>query len=74
MAGLGKAGDSEAYDTAQKDEILRLAYVGITRAVSHCYWYVDGQDGQTVNMPKASDKVGKGKAFFADHRQVQKTV
>ncbi len=47
MAGLGKAGDSEPYDTAQKDEILRLAYVGITRAVSHCYWYVDAQDTQS---------------------------
>jgi superfamily I DNA/RNA helicase len=52
MAGLGKAGDSEPYDTAQKDEILRLAYVGITRAVSHCYWYVDAQDTQAVNMPR----------------------
>jgi superfamily I DNA/RNA helicase len=71
MAGLGKAGDSEAYDNAQKDEILRLAYVGITRAVSHCYWYVDGQDTQAANMPKASDRVGKGKAFFADQRQGQ---
>jgi superfamily I DNA/RNA helicase len=69
MAGLGKSGDSEAYDSAQKDEILRLAYVGITRAVSHCYWYVDGQDTQAANLPKASDRIGKGKAFFADHRQ-----
>ena len=68
MAGLGKAGDNEAYDNAQKDEILRLAYVGITRAVSHCYWYVDGQDKQAANMPKASDRIGKGKAFFTDHR------
>ncbi|MDI3353206.1 UvrD-helicase domain-containing protein [Pseudomonas sp. UYIF39] len=68
MAGLGKTGDSEAYDSAQKDEILRLAYVGITRAVSHCYWYVDGQDTQAANLPKASDRIGKGKAFFADHR------
>lgn len=69
MVGLGKAGDSEPYDNAQKDEILRLAYVGITRAVSHCYWYVDGQDGQVANLPKASDRIGKGKVFFADHRQ-----
>ncbi|MNR59687.1 hypothetical protein D3C85_1810020 [compost metagenome] len=73
MAGLGKAGDSEPYDSAQKDEILRLAYVGITRAVSHCYWYVEGQD-TAANMPKASDRIGKGKAFFADHRVVQKLV
>nr|WP_282582564.1 UvrD-helicase domain-containing protein [Pseudomonas umsongensis] len=71
MAGLGKAGDSEPYDNAQKDEILRLAYVGITRAVSHCYWYVDAQDTQAVNMPKASDRIGKGKAFFADHRRAK---
>ena len=68
MAGLGKSGDSEPYDTAQKDEILRLAYVGITRAVSHCYWYVEPQDAQAVNMPRASDRVARGKPFFVDHR------
>ncbi|MGY2277122.1 UvrD-helicase domain-containing protein [Pseudomonas monsensis] len=68
MAGLGKSGDSEPYDTAQKDEILRLAYVGITRAVSHCYWYVEPQEAQAVNMPRASDRVAKGKPFFVDHR------
>ncbi|WLG60074.1 UvrD-helicase domain-containing protein [Pseudomonas sp. FP1762] len=69
MAGLGKSGDSEPYDTAQKDEILRLAYVGITRAVSHCYWYVEPQEIQAVNMPRASDRVAKGKPFFVDHRR-----
>ncbi|MCF4996783.1 AAA family ATPase [Pseudomonas syringae] len=74
MAGLGKTGDSEPYDTAQKDEILRLAYVGITRAVSHCYWYVEPQDSQAVNMPRASEQIGKGKPFFVDHRQSQKTA
>jgi superfamily I DNA/RNA helicase len=74
MAGLGKAGDSEPYDTAQKDEILRLAYVGITRAVSHCYWYVEPQDTQTVNMPRASDRVAQGKAFFVDHRKQPQTA
>ncbi|MNV79982.1 RecBCD enzyme subunit RecB [compost metagenome] len=74
LAGLGKAGDSEPYDNAQKDEILRLAYVGITRAVSHCYWYVDAQDTQAANLPKASDRVGKGKAFFVDHRKSQATA
>ena len=69
MAGLGKSGDSEPYDTAQKDEILRLAYVGITRAISHCYWYVEPQETQAVNMPRASDRVAKGKPFFVDHRR-----
>jgi superfamily I DNA/RNA helicase len=71
MAGLGKTGDSEPYDSAQKDEILRLAYVGITRAVSHCYWYVEPQEPQAVNMPRASDRVAKGKPFFVDHRSEQ---
>ncbi|WP_335944777.1 UvrD-helicase domain-containing protein [Pseudomonas sp. G166] len=71
MAGLGQDGDAEPYDTAQKDEILRLAYVGITRAVQHCYWYVDGPDGQAANAPKASDRIGTGKPFFADHRRTR---
>jgi superfamily I DNA/RNA helicase len=74
MAGLGKSGDSEPYDTAQKDEILRLAYVGITRAVSHCYWYVEPQEAQAVNMPRASDRVAKGKPFFVDHRITKQTA
>lgn len=74
MAGLGKSGDSEPYDSAQKDEILRLAYVGITRAVSHCYWYVEPQEAQAVNMPKASDRVARGKPFFADHRAEKHTA
>lgn len=72
MAGLGKTGDSEPYDSAQKDEILRLAYVGITRAVSHCYWYVEPRETQAVNMPRASDRVAKGKPFFVDHRSEKK--
>lgn len=55
MAGLGKDGDSEPYDTAQQDEVLRLAYVGITRAISQCYWYVEKPEGQAVNVPRASN-------------------
>lgn len=74
MAGLGKSGDSEPYDSAQKDEILRLAYVGITRAVSHCYWYVESQETQAVNMPRASDRVAKGKPFFVDHRSEKQSA
>ncbi|WP_347906056.1 UvrD-helicase domain-containing protein [Pseudomonas purpurea] len=72
MAGLGKDGETDAYDCAQKDEILRLAYVGITRAVKHCYWYVDGQDASAANMPKASDRVPQNKAFFLDQRGEKK--
>jgi len=71
MAGLGQDGDAEPYDTAQRDEILRLAYVGITRAVQHCYWYVDEPDGQAANGPRASDRIDKGKPFFVDHRRAR---
>jgi len=68
MAGLGKDADPEPYDNAQKDEILRLAYVGITRAVTHCYWYLENQDAHGPNVPKASDRVPQGKPFFEDLR------
>ncbi|MNQ06228.1 putative ATP-dependent DNA helicase YjcD [compost metagenome] len=68
LAGLGKDGDAEPYDSAQKDEILRLAYVGITRAAKHCHWYVDPQEGSSVNLPRASDRIASGKPFFADQR------
>ncbi|WP_047304664.1 UvrD-helicase domain-containing protein [Pseudomonas fluorescens] len=69
QAGLGKDGDAEPYDNAQKDEILRLAYVGITRAVKHCYWYVDPQESAAGNAPKASDRVPRDKPYFRDLRQ-----
>ncbi|MNF15919.1 hypothetical protein D3C80_2187210 [compost metagenome] len=65
---MGKDGDAEPYDSAQKDEILRLAYVGITRAAKHCHWYVDPQEGSSVNLPRASDRIASGKPFFADQR------
>ncbi|MFK7608128.1 MULTISPECIES: UvrD-helicase domain-containing protein [unclassified Pseudomonas] len=68
MAGLGKEGDPDPYDSAQKDEILRLAYVGITRAVKHCYWYLESSEAQGPNVPKASDRIPKDKAFFEDWR------
>ena len=68
LAGLGRDGDAEPYDSAQQDETLRLAYVGITRAVKHCYWYVDGPDGRAAHQPKASDRVAGDKPFFNDLR------
>ena len=69
LAGLSAAGETEGYDKAQRDEALRLAYVGVTRAVRYCYWYVDapGKDG-AAGIAKASDHVDGGKPFFADHR------
>ncbi|WP_213939116.1 UvrD-helicase domain-containing protein [Pseudomonas sp. dw_612] len=40
LANLGD-GKSMPYDRAQSDEVLRLAYVGITRAELRCHWLVD---------------------------------
>lgn len=68
LAGLGREGDLEAFDNAQKDEVLRLAYVAITRAVRHCYWFIDAAGNDDGNMPRASARVAGDKAFFDDRR------
>jgi superfamily I DNA/RNA helicase len=68
QAGLGRSGDPEAYDNAQKDEVLRLAYVAVTRAVRHCYWHVETPTGEAQNLPRASSQVDGSKAFFNDLR------
>jgi superfamily I DNA/RNA helicase len=68
MAGLGKDGDADPFDTAQKDEVLRLAYVAITRAVRHCYWYIDNSGSENAAVPKASDRIAGDKPFFDDRR------
>ncbi len=68
LAGLGKEGDLEAFDNAQKDEVLRLAYVAITRAVRHCYWFIDASGNDEANVPKASARIAGDKAFFEDRR------
>ncbi|MEE4816752.1 UvrD-helicase domain-containing protein [Pseudomonas alliivorans] len=71
LAGLGDANDLQPFDSAQKDEVLRLAYVAITRAARHCHWYVEDSAGgaDSVQMPKASDRVAADKPFFEDLRQ-----
>lgn len=68
LAGLGKDGDPEAFDTAQKEEVLRLAYVAITRAVRYCYWHVELPGGEQAALPRASQQVDGKKAFFEDLR------
>ncbi|WP_256600591.1 MULTISPECIES: UvrD-helicase domain-containing protein [unclassified Pseudomonas] len=68
LAGLGTAGDLEAFDNAQKDEVLRLAYVAITRAVRQCYWFIDAAGNEDANVPKASARIASDKAFFDDRR------
>lgn len=74
LAGLGKADDAEAFDNAQRDEALRLAYVAITRAVKHCYWYIDEPARESAALPKASDHVDPAKAFFVDNRSASRTA
>jgi superfamily I DNA/RNA helicase len=68
LAGLGAAGEAEPYDKAQQDEVLRLAYVAITRAVRHCYWFIDSAGGDAANVAKASDRIATDRAFFEDLR------
>jgi hypothetical protein len=69
LAGLSAPGEVEGYDKAQRDEALRLAYVGVTRAIQHCYWYVDAPGKEnSAGIAKASDHVDTTKPFFEDHR------
>jgi superfamily I DNA/RNA helicase len=68
LAGLGKPGDAQAFDTAQKEEVQRLAYVAVTRAVRHCYWHVERASGEAAVQPRASSQVQGRQAFFEDLR------
>ena len=65
LAGLAPQGQGEGYDTAQHEEALRLAYVGITRAIHSCYWYVE-----TPARPgaRASDHIDGQLPCFTDLR------
>ncbi|MNE50369.1 RecBCD enzyme subunit RecB [compost metagenome] len=68
LAGLGKPGDAQAFDTAQKEEVQRLAYVAVTRAVRHCYWHVEAANSEAPAAPRASGQVDGRQAFFEDLR------
>ncbi|UBM27501.1 UvrD-helicase domain-containing protein [Pseudomonas sp. p1(2021b)] len=68
LAGLGRPGDAQAFDTAQKEEVQRLAYVAVTRAVRHCYWHVEPANGELAGAPRASAQVAGRHAFFEDLR------
>ena len=68
QAGLGKAGDAQPFDTAQKEEVQRLAYVAVTRAVRHCYWHVEAANAEAAAAPRASSQVDGRQAFFEDLR------
>jgi superfamily I DNA/RNA helicase len=68
QAGLGRAGDAQPFDTAQKEEVQRLAYVAVTRAARHCYWHVEAVSGEAAAAPRASSQVDGRQAFFEDLR------
>lgn len=58
QAKMGGA-DPCGFDTSQRSEALRTAYVAITRAVTYCYWYVDRKEGKVRAYEKASRHVDK---------------
>ncbi|WP_213879333.1 UvrD-helicase domain-containing protein [Pseudomonas sp. dw_358] len=69
LAGLAGTGQVDGYDAAQRDEVLRLAYVGITRAVGHCYWYVPPPTRrEQAGVTAASARVPNDTVFFTDLR------
>jgi len=68
QAGLGKAGDPQPFDTAQKEEVQRLAYVAVTRAVQHCYWHVEPANGDAAVAARASSRVDGRQDCFEDCR------
>ncbi|MGX9713260.1 MULTISPECIES: UvrD-helicase domain-containing protein [Janthinobacterium] len=69
IAKIGDPDDSDAYDTSQKEEMLRLAYVGITRAAKHCYWFLETGKAPSTK-PKASDFIPSNVPFFQDLRHL----
>ncbi|MBC3487127.1 UvrD-helicase domain-containing protein [Pseudomonas sp. SWRI50] len=69
LAGLVMNGEARAYDFAQGEEVMRLAYVAITRAKVNCYWFLDPPKPASKGFPRASAKIDKDQAFFSDHRR-----
>ncbi|AGZ36376.1 MAG: UvrD-helicase domain-containing protein [Pseudomonas sp.] len=69
LAKLEMDGEARAYDLAQGEEVMRLAYVAITRAKLHCYWFLDESKGGVKSFPKASEKIDASQAYFSDFRK-----
>lgn len=69
LAKLEMNGEARAYDHAQGEEVMRLAYVAITRAKLHCYWFLDESKGGVKSFPKASERIDNSQAYFSDFRK-----
>ncbi|MGG1946841.1 UvrD-helicase domain-containing protein [Trinickia sp. NRRL B-1857] len=67
IARLGDKNDIAPFDTAQRHEILRLAYVAITRAARYCLWYIAPTGAQ--GRARASTNVPVDKPYFRDERE-----
>jgi superfamily I DNA/RNA helicase len=70
IAKMGDPDDPDAYDTSQKEELLRLAYVGITRAAKYCYWFLEVGKAPSTK-PKASDFIPSKVPYFQDLRHLK---
>ncbi|MEB0227901.1 UvrD-helicase domain-containing protein [Pseudomonas sp. 10S4] len=68
QARLGEPGDPAPYDTAQGQETLRLAYVAITRAKRHCYWFVELAKPAKGGLVSALARVRFQHPYFEDLR------
>lgn len=68
VAGLGEKHDLAPFDTAQRHEILRLAYVAITRAARQCFWFIGPATG-AQGRPRASTYIPADKPYFRDERK-----
>ncbi|HHN3380499.1 TPA: UvrD-helicase domain-containing protein [Pseudomonas aeruginosa] len=69
QANLGIDGEPRAYDAAQAEEVMRLAYVAITRAKLHCYWFMDPVKAASQGLLKASERIDKSQLYFQDFRR-----
>ncbi|MDN7846983.1 UvrD-helicase domain-containing protein [Burkholderia multivorans] len=67
-AGLGDDNDITPFDTAQRHEILRLAYVAITRAARQCFWFIGAPTG-AQGRPRASAYIPTDMPYFRDERK-----
>ena len=67
-AGLGADNDITPFDTAQRHEILRLAYVAITRAARQCFWFIGAPTG-AQGRPRASAYIPTDRPYFRDERK-----
>ncbi|MDU8614183.1 UvrD-helicase domain-containing protein [Pseudomonas syringae pv. actinidiae] len=64
QAKMGTVGDPCGFDTSQRHEALRTAYVAITRAIKSCYWYVDRKEAKTKALEKASRYIDESADFW----------